>query len=272
MRNGTRWRSLLAILGLGLSVAATAQQPQQQKQTPQPPNQPQQQQQEIEPAAMAALDKMGAYLRTLKSFDIAATTSTDELLENGMKLQFDGTTRLQARRPDRLKMAIKSDRKERQIFYDGKRFTLYAPAVKFYASAAAPASIGETAQVLAKTYGIEMPLVDLFFWGTSEARPEEIKSALALGPATVDGTQTEHYFFRQEGVDWQVWIQKGAKPLPRKIVVTTTSEAAQPSHTMVLRWNLSPKFTDKLFAFTPPPDAMRIVLQTVDGKPALAAK
>ena len=37
-------------------------------------------------------------------------------------------------------------------------------------------------------------------------------------PATIDGVATDHYAFREADVDWEVWIQKGDQPLPRKLV------------------------------------------------------
>lgn len=220
----------------------------------------------VDPNAIAALEKMGGYLRTLKDFEITSVTMTDEVTENNMKIQLAGITKLQVRRPDRLRAETTSDRKQRQFVYDGKSLTIYGPRVKYYATVAAPPTLRETAEVLAKKYGIDMPLADLFYWGTDKAPVADIKAAYALGPATVDGTPTDHYAFRQEGVDWQIWIEKGNTPVPRKLVLTDTSEATQPEHIATLRWNVAPRFDETIFAFKPPPGAMKIVLQTADGK------
>jgi hypothetical protein len=46
----------------------------------------------IDPAAMAALDKMGAYPRTPKVFRVESRTARDEVLANGQKIQREGTT------------------------------------------------------------------------------------------------------------------------------------------------------------------------------------
>ena len=70
------------------------------------------------------------------------------------------------------------------------------------------------------------------------------------------------YAFREDGVDWQLWIQDGDAPLPLKFVITTTDEPSQPQHVAVLKWNTSPKFDDANFAFTPPPNAMKIQMQS----------
>jgi hypothetical protein len=72
-----------------------------------------------------------------------------------------------------------------------------------------------------------------------------------------------HYAFRQPGLDWQVWIQRGDFPLPRKILLTTTSDDARPQHTAVYTWNLAPSFNDEAFAFVPPSDFKRISFEEV---------
>lgn len=266
MRTGT---SMMRLRMIALTIAAAciampaAGQTQQSPQTPPPA---------IDPDAISALEKMGAYLRTLKAFEINAKTSTDEVMDSGLKVQFDGSANVKVRRPDRFRVESTSDRKQRVLFYDGKAITLYAPRVKYFATASAPSTISETANILAQKYGIDMPLADLFVWGTDQAKQDDIKSAMYLGPATVDGVKADQYAFRQEGVDWQVWIQQGGKPLPLKMVVTTTSEAAQPQHVVQLRWNIAPKFAEDTFGFKPPKGAMRIALQTADGKVDASAK
>ena len=221
----------------------------------------------VEPAALDALDKMGAYLRTLKTFEVQSRTATDEVLESGQKLQFEAAIDLRVRRPDRLWAKVDSDRKTRELFYDGKTFTIWGPRNKLYASFPAPATIIEMIGVVEEKYGLLLPLVDLFRWGTDPTRREMIRGASHIGPATVGGVPCDHFAFRQEGVDWQVWIQKGDSPLPRKLVITTTDEEAQPQHVAVLDWNLAPALNDKMFTFEPPPDSSRIAIREVTVEP-----
>jgi len=222
----------------------------------------------VDPNVVKALDKMGAYLRTLTAFEVEATNSKDEVLDTGQKVQFDGTARLQVRRPDKLHAEVKTDRKHREFFYDGATFTLFGRRVNYYATVPAPPTLRELALELAKRYGIETPLADLFLWGSEDTRASDLRSAIDLGPSTIGGTACEQYALREEGVDWQIWIQKGDTPLPRKLVITTTSDPAQPQYVAVLSWNTTVKFDEATFTFSPPQGAMRIVLQTADGKVA----
>jgi len=220
----------------------------------------------IDPDAIAALNKMGAYLRTLNAFQVKATVTTEDVLDDGEKLQRMNTTTLLAQRPNKLFVQVVNERAPRDFYYDGKSFSLYAPKVKYYATVDAPPTISELANKLEDKFNIEIPFVDLFRWGTPEGTTSKITSATDVGPSVIDGTTCEQYAFRQDGLDWQVWIQEGEFPLPRKLVLTTLTDDARPQHTSVYSWNLAPSFNDQAFAFVAPKDANKIKL--VDYKAA----
>jgi hypothetical protein len=117
-------------------------------------------------------------------------------------------------------------------------------------------------------YDINLPLVDLFRWGTDDANIKKIKAAFDVGPSSVDGVTCEQYAFRQADVDWQIWIELGEFPLPRKVVIRTLTDDAKPQHREVLTWNLAPSFNEKAFTFDPPADAHRIAIAEVNASAA----
>ena len=163
----------------------------------------------VDPKAVAALEKMGTYLRTLKQFSVHGDSTFDLVVDNGQKLQFPGTIDYRVRAPNALAIDLKTDRKDRQLFYDGKQLTVYGAKTGYYATVDAPPTTRELLAILEDDYGIELPLVDLFLWGTDKASTSALSWATYVGPARINGTATDHYAFRQEGVDWQVWIEQG---------------------------------------------------------------
>ncbi len=218
---------------------------------------------ELEQAAMTALDKMGAYLRSLKAFQVNSVSGTDDVTEDGQLIENDAVTDVLSQPPNRLRVEITSDTMHRLYFYNGKELTVWAELAGYYATVPAPPSISELADTLQEKFGIDLPLEDLFFWGTPRAATRKITSAFDAGPSQVGGVTCEQYAFRQEGMDWQIWIQNGDYPLPRKLVLTTTTDAARPRHTVVLTWNLAPSFNDSAFVFDPPKDAHKITLAEI---------
>jgi hypothetical protein len=220
------------------------------------------------PAAMAALQSMGAYLRTLKTFQVEAVTTGEDVLEDGLKTQYDGKVNILAQFPGKLRADVANERVDRMYLYDGKTFTLFAKRLNYYATVPAPPTIGQLAQKLDDDYGIGVPLSDLFRWGTPAWSTDEITGAVDLGPSVVEGTTCQHYAFRQDDIDWQLWIQKGENALPRKLVITTKTDEARPQTSAVYTWNLAPSFNEATFTLDPPAGAGKVVLAEIKAAAA----
>lgn len=213
----------------------------------------------IQPEPIRALRQMGSYLRSLKAFTVNATTTRDEVTWKGEKIQVGGTVEYLVRTPDCLRADIRTDRKQRQILYDGRVLTVFAPRMLLYATVPAPPTIGSMLDTASKRLRIDFPLADLFLWGTKREGLKELTSARYVGPAYIDGSDTDQYAFRQRGADWQIWIQRGPTPVPRKLVITTTSDRALPQYVATLKWNVDASLSDSEFTFVPPTSAQRIV-------------
>ena len=141
---------------------------------------------------------------------------------------------------------------------------MYGKLVNYYASVKAPETIKEMLVFAETKYGLEWPLADLL---APESLSKNVKSAFYVGKGRVRGVLCDHYAFRQDDVDWQIWIQEGKMPLPRKIVITTKNEEAAPQYEAVLSWNLSPKLSDSVFRFVPPKRASKIVFRELEVQP-----
>jgi len=250
-RAGTTLASAALLAFLMAGCATTAQAPEYTTAASAP---------EMEVKAIDALKNMGAYLRTLKSFSAQVDVTQDEVLESGQKVQFTRAMNVHARRPDRMRIDAVGDLKQRQLYYDGKTVSVFDSKTNYYASVAAPPIIGGMIAAISEKYNLEMPLVDLFLWGTDQSGIDDIKSAIYIGESRVGGVLCDHYAYRQDDVDWQLWIERGKKPLPRKLVITTLDEPSQPQFTAVLKWDLAAKQGDKKFSFTPPKGAQKIEL------------
>lgn len=220
----------------------------------------------IDPDAMTALNKMSAYLRTLKAFQVTSDSTTDEVLDDGQIIQYSTTVNLLAAPPSGLRVEITSDDEHRFYLFNGKEFTIFGANAHFYATVPAPPTIHEMIDKIGERYDIDFPLTDLFTWGTNrDEESKKVTSAFDVGPTSVNGITCEQYAFRQEGVDWQIWVQLGEFPLPLKIVIRTLTDEARPQHTSMLTWNLAPSFNQEAFTFTPPADAHRIVMKDMNA-------
>ena len=241
---------ILFLLSAGLSTAVRAQAPAADESGTR------------EPEALNALKGMATYLRSLKDFQVRGEITDEIVLTDGQKIQVAKTTNLLARLPDRLMADIDGDQGARMYFYNGQQFTIFAREQGFYASVPAASTLKQVVTTLDDKYGVEIPLADLFLWGEDDAA--DLKSAIDIGPSDVDGITCEHYAYRQEGLDWQVWIEEGSHPLPLKLVLTTTTDEARPQHEATMKWNLAPSYDESSFTFDPPAGTHKIILATLD--------
>lgn len=218
---------------------------------------------ERDAGVMKRLAEVGTYLRAQKHFAVKADSVTDEVLLSGQKLQFTSTVEYQVSGADKLRASVRSDRKQRDYYFDGKTLTQVAPRAGYYASVPLPGTIGEAMTAVAERYEVEIPLADLFLWGTPKGGLDDVTSALLVGAARIGGIDADHFALRQPGVDWQVWVERGTRPLPLKVVITTTDVPAQPQYAATLKWDLNASPAASAFTYVQAKGVHRIELKSV---------
>jgi len=211
----------------------------------------------IEADARAAMDHMAQYLGGLSAFSLVATASRDQIVDEGFKLQNNETISMVVRRPDGLRVDVAGDLGARTFVYDGKQLSMLSAQDQAYVQVKAPATLQQLlGNVLAA--GIELPLIDVLHQAFSGTLLDRVRGGVLVGDATVDGVACQQLAFRQGDVDWQIWIEKGSRPLPRKILLTTRHEYGQPQFEAVLDWNTSPRLDAASFRFVPPAGAVAL--------------
>jgi len=220
----------------------------------------------VDPAAIQALKDMGAYLQGLKRFRVSTDLTGERVLADGQKLQHTASAVLDVARPDKLRARMASARSVRELVYDGRHATLYTPSQKAYSTVEFTGSVAELIDKLEQRYGIEVPLADLFLWGTPAAPADGIESAMNAGQDFIGDDLCDHYAFRQGKLDWQIWIKAGSTPLPRKLVITNLADEARPQSSSLIEWNLKPGFQDAIFNFVPSKGSKSVELRALERK------
>ena len=218
---------------------------------------------DLDPRALAALERMGAALRSHQAINVHADVTAEDALNTGEKLQYSGTVDIVARRPNAMKLTMRMGASERTLYYDGKTLTMAAPEMNYYASVAAPPTIREMLQMADERYGIEVPLADLFAWGSDPAAAAKLTSAFPAGSEQINGRTCDHYAMRQPGADWQVWISRGDDALPCKLVITTRADPSLPQYSATYRWSDQPP-PEAGYTYSPPPEAKAIAMHALD--------
>jgi len=222
----------------------------------------------IDDGAVEALNEMSTFLMSTNTLGLTSEATRDVVTNDGQRIALDGVAKYKIRKPNGFVIDYTSDIKDRDFIYDGKTFTVYSPKLGFYAQVPAPGTNKEVLDTIYEKFGISLPLEDLFRWGGegNVDRVKALRSAYKVGSATVRGVETDHFAFREDAIDWEIWIQKADPPLPLKLSIVDRNDPAKPAFTTFLTWQVNPTFTDADFTFTPGADAKRIQLATFKGE------
>ena len=217
------------------------------------------QEKSIDPRADELIKRMGDYLGQAKFFSVNAEIWQDIQLASGQQIQAGRTLDLQVRRPNRLRAQVHSPRRNRELFYDGSSITLLNRAQNFYGTISAPGSIDDAMDTASDKFGIATPLEDFVTSDPHKDLLEKVTSGTDIGSVTVMGVPCEHLAFSQNNIDWQVWIENGARPVPRKFVITYKDEPDSPEFTAIFsNWDFTTQLPDFVFKFDPPPGSAKI--------------
>lgn len=213
----------------------------------------------VDPQADATLRRMSDYLGRLPTFRVRASAVDEVVTTQGQKLQGVSQADLAVKRPS----ALRSDRlgpaTDVTVRYDGRNLSVYGKRAGLYAMAPAPQTIDDTIDYARDRYGIEAPGADLLFSRPYDVLTADVTEGRYLGVEPIDGVPCHHLAFREPDVDWQIWIEDGPRPLPRRYVITSKRVQGAPEYAVHLtNWEPNVPLSDSLFVFTPPPGSRRI--------------
>jgi hypothetical protein len=213
----------------------------------------------IDPAAQRLLKTSLDFLASQNQFSVDTRNSLEVVLYSGQKIQFNHTARQSIQRPNKLRVERTGDLVQQVFVYDGRSLTLYNPGDNMYATVAAPDTLEAMLDFARKSLDIVAPAGDLLYKNGYEILMEDVMSGFVVGKAVIEGVRCDHLAFRTPVTDWQIWIQEGAQPLPRKIVITTRDVFNAPEFSVTTtKWDLQPRFNDQTFNFAPPRDAKKV--------------
>jgi hypothetical protein len=223
----------------------------------------------IEPQTEKLLRRMSDYLAGRKQFTVKTENTLEVVLTSGQKLHFASPATASVWRPNKLRAHRKGDILNQEFFYDGKTLTLYNPKENLYATTAAPPTLDEMLDFAREKLDVIAPGAEILYGNAADRMLKETSSGFVVGSSVVGGVKSTHLAFRGSEVDWQIWIEDGDKPLPRKFILTSKKVKGEPQFTVLIRtWDLAPKLTDKEFTFVPPKGAKKIefLMLTAEAK------
>jgi hypothetical protein len=213
----------------------------------------------VEARAEHELKRMSDFLAKLPRFALEAEETFDELPDGELRRQLTNVRRVAVERPNHLAADATGDALNRAAWYDGRTVTVLDKEHNTYATVEAPGTIDATFDRLTDEYGVVLPMADLLYSDPYTVLMAGVTYGRYLGIHQAAGVDCHHLAFSQDTIEWQIWIDAGDKPLPRKLVISYVQEPGEPQYSAVIRrWTLDAKVPEGLFTFEAPEGAQKI--------------
>ena len=216
--------------------------------------------------ALKILKAMSDYLASQNTISVTFDSDIEVITSELQKIQFTSTNQLVMTRPDKLWMSRTGGYADVELFYNGKIATIFDKYRNHFAQADAIGSVDQLFDRLSSRYSVEAPGADLLRPNVYAELARDVLIAKHIGQGVVDGVPCEHLAFRNFDTDWQIWIETGPRPIPRKYIITTKTMTGAPQYTLVIRdWHSNVPIAADKFAFQPPANAKKVALTALSG-------
>ena len=213
----------------------------------------------VDARADALVRQMSERLASAEAFALEAEELYDEVPEHSPRRQLTSTRHVAIRRPNRLIGDTSGDAVNRSFWYDGKVFAVLDKEQHRWAGGTVPPTVDAALDWIFEQTGTVVPLSDFLYADSYQRLMGDVQRGEYLGVHEAAGVPCHHLAFEQATIDWQLWIDAGKDPLPRKLVITYKTEDEVPQYSVTIRkWNLAPRLPDELFVFTPPEGSSRV--------------
>jgi len=213
--------------------------------------------------ALHILHEMSDYIEQQKTISLTYDSDIEVITSELQKIQFTNSGKVQLTRPDKLHVSRTGGYADVDLVFDGKTVTALGRDANTYTQLDAPGSVDDLIDHLKNEHNLTAPGADLLLAHVFEQLADGVIDAKHIGQGVIDGIECEHLAFRNMETDWQIWIESGAHPIPRKYVITSKGVAEAPQYTLRIKdWKTDPISADA-FTFAAPPGAKKVAMDAL---------
>jgi hypothetical protein len=219
---------------------------------------------------------MSDYMAAQKVISFQFDTSLDIVTKDEQKLALASSGKVTLARPDKIRVRRTGGFADVELLFDGKTLTLLDKSANVYAQLEVPGTIDHLVDELRDRYGKPVPGADLLLSDVHGKLMPDVINVKDLGSGVIGGLECDHFAFRTEEVDWQIWIAPGSRPYPCRYVITSKLMAQAPEYSVTIRdWKSGAEVGSEDFAFKNPTGAKKVdlteVISNVDELPKIFA-
>lgn len=206
--------------------------------------------------ARELLKAMSDYVGSQQTIELSFDSDIEVITPQLEKIQFTNSGEALLSRPDKLRAHRVGGYADVALFFNGKSVSIYGKHINGYAQFDAPGSIDQLFHALRQGHGVALPGADLLLSNSYDMLAAGIQEAKYIGTGVIDDVVCDHLAFRNADTDWQLWVEAGRHPIPRKMVITSKTLNSAPQYTLRIKtWKTGVVTAQDAFTFTPPEDA-----------------
>jgi hypothetical protein len=216
--------------------------------------------------AAKILKAMSDYLAGQKTISVTFDSDIEVVTSDLQKIQFASSGRLLLSRPDKVRFTRTGGYSDIELVFDGKNATVYGKNLNAFTQLDAPGSVDQLIDRLRADYSVEAPGADLLLSNVYDELMRDVVDAKHIGRGVINGVECEHLAFRNPDVDWQLWVEAGARPIPHKYVITSKGVTGAPQYTLRIReWKTDIQPGADAFAFKQLPGVKQVELKALSN-------
>lgn len=229
--------ALALVAGLGLSAGARAD----------------------EAYAKQKMKAMSDYMAAQKALSFGYDTDLEIVTPDHQKLTLANSGTVDLSRPNKIRATRDGGFSNVEMIFDGKMLTLLHKDAKTYAQADMPGTLDHLIDDLRDKLHKPFPGADLLASNIYDQLMPNVIDTKDLGSGVIGGTECDHFAFRTQDVDWQIWVAQGDKPYPCRYVITSKDVDQGPQYSVQLRnWKTGSEVAADNFGFTNAVSAKKI--------------
>ena len=209
--------------------------------------------------AKAILKSASDWLGSQKSLELSFDSDIEIITPQLEKIQFTSSGTMVLVRPDKYRGHRFGGYADVELVFDGKTASVLGKNLNVYTQLELPGTVDQMIEAMRAGHGVAMPAGDFLLSRPYDVLVAGVLEAKHIGPGVIDGVACEHLAFRNGETDWQLWVEAGGKPMPRKVVITSKTLAAAPQYTVRIKtWKTGVTPAAGIFTFLPPAGAKKL--------------
>lgn len=205
---------------------------------------------------------MSDYLAAQTDLSFDVDTSVQIVTTDGQKLTIASSGSVALQRPDKIHVLRQGGFATIEMVFDGKTLSVLNRDANLYGQAPLPGSVDHLVETLRNRFHHALPGADLLGTNVAGVLLADVTAITDLGSGVIRGQECNHFAFRTDQVDWQIWIAQGDVPHPCRFVISSKSVEGWPEYTMEFSgWGNGT--LESAFTFDAPEGATKVAIPDI---------